>query len=254
MQKFTYHGHTKWSDGTATIDEAIETAISKGFSEIGFSDHLVLHPSGEDFFFSIPNARLGEYVDEVRSHANRADINVRLGVEVDYLPSSYWEKKIKEVSDIYQFDYMICGVHFFDGKFNYGTYKWKEMEFSEVLNMQRKYWQNLRKGIETGIFDFAAHIDLPKIFNYQLESELSDEIDAVINALVKTGTAIEINTSGKDKCAEFFPSVKLIERCRDNGIKVLISDDAHHVNHIGRHFAEAEELLENLKYTNRWSL
>ena len=93
-----------------------------------------------------------------------------------------------------------------------------------------------------------------KIFNYQLESELSDEIDAVINALVKTGTAIEINTSGKDKCAEFFPSVKLIERCRDNGIKVLISDDAHHVNHIGRHFAEAEELLENLKYTNRWSL
>ena len=30
MQKFTYHGHTKWSDGTATIDEAIETAISKG--------------------------------------------------------------------------------------------------------------------------------------------------------------------------------------------------------------------------------
>ena len=75
-----------------------------------------------------------------------------------YEPSSYWEKKIKEVSDIYQFDYMICGVHFFDGKFNYGTYKWKEMEFSEVLNMQRKYWQNLRKGIETGIFDFAAHI------------------------------------------------------------------------------------------------
>jgi histidinol phosphatase-like PHP family hydrolase len=34
----------------------------------------------------------------------------------------------------------------------------------------------------------------------------------------------------------------------------VISDDAHYKEHIGRHFDEAEKLLKELNYTNRFTL
>ena len=44
------------------------------------------------------------------------------------------------------------------------------------------------------------------------------------------------------------------ELSKDGGVPVLLSDDSHESAHLGRHFDEAEKLLAELDYKNRFSL
>ena len=45
------------------------------------------------------------------------------------------------------------------------------------------------------------------------------------------------------------------EMAKDGGlVPVIISDDSHFTEHIGRHFNQTEQLLQNLNYTNRFTL
>jgi histidinol phosphatase-like PHP family hydrolase len=41
----SYHNHTTWSDGSATVPEMIEGARTAGLRELGFSDHFALAPA-----------------------------------------------------------------------------------------------------------------------------------------------------------------------------------------------------------------
>src|SRR5437588_578308 len=41
----SYHNHTNWSDGRPTLAELIGCAQQTGITELGISDHYVMHPS-----------------------------------------------------------------------------------------------------------------------------------------------------------------------------------------------------------------
>ena len=64
----------------------------------------------------------------------------------------------------------------------------------------------------------------------------------------------ELNTSGWTKCGEQHPYGWMLEELNKSGVPVVISDDAHDVDHLARHFERAEELLAKMNYTNRWRL
>ena len=53
-----YHIHTVFSDGKDTPEEVVKTAIEKGFSEIGFSDHSY---TSFDESYCIPFDKVSEY-------------------------------------------------------------------------------------------------------------------------------------------------------------------------------------------------
>ena len=40
-KEFSYHNHSVWSDGNATLLEMCAAAKSKGYREFGMSDHCV---------------------------------------------------------------------------------------------------------------------------------------------------------------------------------------------------------------------
>ena len=44
----SYHNHTNWSDGAATLAALIEAGRGAGLDELGISDHYVLYPGGGD--------------------------------------------------------------------------------------------------------------------------------------------------------------------------------------------------------------
>ena len=44
----SYHNHTRWSDGDATLAGHIQAARRAGLAELGISDHYVLYPGGEE--------------------------------------------------------------------------------------------------------------------------------------------------------------------------------------------------------------
>ena len=50
----TYHNHSTWSDGKASVAELIAAARSMGVAALGISDHWVLHPQGKQFKWAMP--------------------------------------------------------------------------------------------------------------------------------------------------------------------------------------------------------
>ena len=86
----------------------------------------------------------------------------------------------------------------------------------------------------SGLFDALGHLDVVKryLFPHVLPSALAaapELYEPILRALVESGTALEINTSGlRHPVAEPYPSAAVVARFRElGGQAVTIGSDAH---------------------------
>lgn len=103
------HVHTKWSDGTATIEEMARAARERGLRYIAVSEHsrrlTVAH--------GLDAAQLAKQRDEIdRVNARLADIAVLAGIEVDVLENGTLDLPDSALARL---DIVIAAVH---SKFN----------------------------------------------------------------------------------------------------------------------------------------
>ena len=166
MTATSYHNHTTWSDGHATVQEMIESAREAGLAEVGISDHYALAPGNPHISWALPPESLGAYVLQIRkSTASAKDIVVRLGLEVDYFPETI--ELTKSGLAVHSFDYLIGSVHFVDDfPIDLDAKPWEELSQSSRDGIWRGYWRRLRAAAQSGIFDIVGHFDLPKKFKF----------------------------------------------------------------------------------------
>lgn len=273
MQNFNYHCHTSFQgifDGRNTADEMIGAAEAKGFSTVGISNHCICHPiiaqmpfmhqqnfSDFDKFIEIYKQSY-DWIDEAASHHN---IKVKKGLEVDFFPSAKWQRGFEKIIKELNPDYLIGATHFIrnaDESFMCGIYFLNTLPATttaEDLNeLLSNYWQNIVLSIESGYFDFIAHPDYCCLFDLCTGPEWDEAKLKVIDALASSGTACEINTNGLRRIGRPFPDWPLVEEMVKKQIPLLISDDAHSVDHVGSHFAEVEAKLAELGCQKRFSL
>jgi histidinol-phosphatase (PHP family) len=245
----SYHTHSRWSDGQATI--AAMVAADAGLDEVGISDHYVLTPyPGETTAaeWSMPLDDLGAYVDDVASAMATAPLPVRLGLELDYFPET-WGALAERLAP-YDFDYLIGSVHYVD-RFNIdgSADDWRPLDQERINAMHVAYWQRVAGLAATGIFDFVGHPDLVKKFAFYASDGAAAGALAALDAISAAGMAIELNTSGWDKpCAEAYPSRSLLMEARARQIPVVLTADAHVPGELARHFQRGRELLKAVGY------
>lgn len=246
----SYHNHTTWSDGAPTLAAQIHAAQQAGITELGIADHLVLHPSGEEVEWSMPPDLLGDYVLELRAAAAEVrGLTLRIGVEADYFPETV--EQLRERLEPYPWDFVVGSVHYVDGfPVDENARLWDALSEAERNKVWRGYWVRMRALAESRVFDFAAHLDLPKKFGYRPTIDLSAEIAAALDALAAAGMALEINTAGWSlPAAEAYPSLPLLREARSRGIPLLINADAHFPEFLTRNFDRARELAREAGYT-----
>ena len=246
----SYHVHSLFSDGKAEIAEYIRVAGEIGLDELGFSDHYVLAPGGKEVAWSMQPDEVDAYVEAVQTAAGEAcGMIIRLGIEMDYFPET--TRELTEVLEAHPFDYAIGAVHFFDGfPIDERAENWETLSQSERDDIIRGYWIRMKEMAETGLFDIAAHLDLPKKFGFQASIDLSAEITAAVDAVARSGMAIEINTSGwYAPCAEAYPSFFLIKECKRRDIPLLVTSDAHMPVNLIRDFDRAYRLAREAGYS-----
>jgi histidinol-phosphatase (PHP family) len=258
----SYHVHSRWSDGKAEIEEMIRAAADAGLDEIGLSDHYVLTPSRSQLDWSMPLDRLDEYVDAVQTAAGTAPdgLLVRLGVEADFIPETAAD--LRDILASQPFDYVIGSVHIVDGFTVDSTPSaWDPISQPERNEILRAYWVRVRQMAESGLFDFAGHLDLPKKFGIRATVDLSDEISAALDAIAVAGMAVEVNTAGWYwTCDEPYPSERIIRGCLQRDIPILVPSDAHVPENIVRGYERAFALLreagcrETVNYAGRQRL
>lgn len=239
----SYHNHTLWSDGKPTIAEQIAAAKLLGLEEIGISDHFTLTPESTPVKWSMPIDRIGEYVEElVQLKKSTKGIKVRIGLEADFFPSTV--NKLREIVSKYPFDYIIGSVHFVDDfPIDESAQNWDSLAKFQRDEVWREYWILIRQMAESRVFDFAAHIDLPKRFGHYPINDLVKERHSALDAIAKSGMSIEMNTAGWHKpVREVYPSKLILQEIVERKIPILINSDAHETAHLIRDFDHARRI------------
>ncbi len=236
-----YHVHTTFSDGSGSVAECVEHAISVGLSEIGISDHIsAVQPTPWEMP-SVPYARLDRYVAEVREAAQRyGDITVLLGIEADYLPEH--ADALDALLDAWPFDYVIGGVHMVDGfDFNDPALR-HDPRWSAPDALFAAYYETVRQAADFGRFDIIAHLDYIGLWGHTPGATVSAAVDRALRAIAAGDAAIELNTDRlSDPAGVMYPSDELLRAANELGIPLVISSDAHAARHVGRLWGEAME-------------
>lgn len=260
MQKFSYHTHTNGLfDGMNTIDEMIAMAQEKGFESYGISNHLTCHPNIPTYskmFLHDYKSALPIYqrtIDEIRAAAERYHIAVRVGFEVDFFMDPKWRDAFEKMRPQLEVDYLIGAIHFLqapDGSSAYGLYD-PERSPEQTQAFLPNYWRAVKEAIQSGYFNWMAHLDLLKYFKLNRPSDWEHEQE-IAELLAKNKMATELNTSAMRRgLGEFYPANDFIACLNENGVRLLVSDDAHRAIDLGADFDKADELLTRLSYQNR---
>lgn len=186
-----------------------------------------------------------EMVQDARE-AMRGRIDVRIGLECDYLPEfePWLERQLAEGA----FDYVLGSVHP-----HLSDYKQRYPRQSSI-QFQQQYFDLLVQAAETGLFDTLAHPDLVK----KVEAEqwdpaaILDHVKRCLDRIAATNTAMELNTGGRNSAAvaECYPGPAMLREMCEREIPVVIGSDAHDPHRVAADFPHAIEVLRDAGYTH----
>lgn len=261
------HTHCHFCDGAGEPRAFVEAALAKGFKVLGFSSHAPIPFASE---WTMAEGRMDDYLRAVAAlkEEYRGKIEIYTGLEIDY-----FEGDPRNVFTDYSVDYIIGSVHFFADMSNrrYYSIDGTDAEFRETLetlfggDMQRfadAYYRQVAAMITKHRPSVVGHLDVIKKNNgtgkYFAEEEAwyRQLIDGVLAVIKAHGTIVEVNTGGISRgyIQEPYPSLWILKKCRQLGIPVMITSDAHCPEHLDAHFDLARERLKEVGYDEQYVL
>lgn len=277
MQRFSYHTHTDFSDGSNSLQQMLEQAVRLGWEEIGISDHLIIHknmkqsPSWQQLQTYNQNIYRHDFVKEkevfqrqgekFRKIAKNYPIKVYLGYEVDYFPYDGWEEQFQEFIKDVDHDYLITGNHFLMSE-DYLTlvdiFRYEDLpnknQTDSLAKCLKRHYQTIEMAVRSGLFNFLAHLDYARKIEEHKNFPLLEERLKIVQALKESGMACEVSTKGLRKIGDFYPQDCIVDALIEAKVPLVISDDAHSVDQLGMDFEKAEKLLLQKKCSKRFRL
>lgn len=230
----------------------VEEAIELGRNTMTFTEHFVL-PQGIASQQFIEECSLLweevpvylEAVEKVKLQYQDA-IAILTGFEVDYIEGK--EQQIREALDYFgpQIQDSILSVHFVLYKNQYYAIDCMD-QFEQLLCQMGSlqavyslYYETLLKSIEADLGSYKprriGHPTLIRIFNQKYPFDYEDKgiFLRLIQALKLRGMEIDYNVAGlrKEYCNETYPSGKLLEMAKQEGIPLIPGSDSHQVSHL----------------------
>jgi histidinol-phosphatase (PHP family) len=226
------HVHTDLShDSAVPIDEHARQAAERGIAEIAITDHVDFAPSAPGF----GETTFAQRERVVRGAAERwADrgVAIRFGVEITW--DSRYAVEIREHLGQHAYDFVIGSVHIYRDSPYAADNVAGWVAGRSIDAIVAPYFDEVAAGARTGLFDAVGHIDFVKRFlvPHVTTAELAaapELYEPILTALVESGTALEINTSGlRSPAEEIFPSPGVVARFRAMGGRAItIGSDAH---------------------------
>jgi histidinol-phosphatase (PHP family) len=244
-----FHTHTYLCEhATGAPEEYVESAITKGIGILGFSDHAPL-PEGLREGITMTERQVDEYIAIVKKlqEKYRERISIRLGFEVDFPLRDSFNRDILVDSRI---DYLIGSCHYL-GNWPVDYHEAiREYDIRGVDSVYSAYYDSLLECAASGMFDIIGHFDLTKKFGYRASVDMTQKIRSIAKAAARTGTAVELNTSGLRKpVREIYPSDRIIQVLFEENVAVTLGSDAHSPGEVGSDFDKALSVITRIGYT-----
>lgn len=245
-----YHIHTplcKHAEGDVSSYKA--EAEKQKIPEICFADHA----PGSDGYDSLHRMEISQ-VPTYRSMITRLQDGhgpeVLFGIEADYYDGC--ETFLKKWLQEQHFDYVLGSVHFIDRWGFDNPAERRLWDSVDVTATWRKYFDLIGRLADTGLFDAASHLDLPKKFGHRpSDNDLKEMAKPALDQLAKADMGIELNTAGLTKpVSEIYPSPLLLSLAFERDIPICFGSDAHKPEEVGNNFDKALKLAREAGYNH----
>jgi histidinol-phosphatase (PHP family) len=226
------HLHTVLSpDSDVPIDGYAGQAVERGIGELGITDHVDFDPSAPAYAFTTFAQRERVVREAAERWADRG-VAIRFGVEITW--DGRWADDIREHLARHAYDFVIGSVHVYaDSPYAADNVRgW--VAGRSLAEIVRPYFREVEAAARSGLFDALGHLDFVKryLVPHVTPNDLADApelYDSILRALVDSGTALEVNTSGLRQAAnETYPAPAIVARYRElGGRSVTVGSDAH---------------------------
>lgn len=253
--KSNLHTHTTFCDGRHTMEENVQEAIKKNFTDLGFSSHAL---TDFDVAFALRPENIPDYLGEVNrlKALYEGRMNLYAGIEQDLFANPI---PLRE-----QLDYVIGSIHFvrINGEIFCIDHTQQEMRDAIAFakggarEVVERYYQNLIEAAAELKPDILGHFDIIKLHN--TDSRFFDEAGGwyrdiayhAVDEIGRLGAVAEINTGGMSRgyIDEPYPSDLILSRMAEKGVPVTLSSDAHCKEHLDFAFDEMRSRLARLGF------
>jgi histidinol-phosphatase (PHP family) len=226
------HLHTTLSpDSDVPIDVFAEQAIARGIDELAITDHVDFEPNAPAYGYTTFEQR-ERIVREAAERWGPRGVAIRFGVEITYDRS--WEGEIRQHLARHAYDFTIGSVHDrVESPFApRNVASW--VAGRALAEIVAPAFDEVLAAARSGLFDALGHLDVVKryLFPHVTPAHLAgapELYEPILRALVDSGTALEVNTSGlRHPAGETYPSAAIVARFRElGGERVTVGSDAH---------------------------
>lgn len=204
--------------------QMVQMAQEKRLRVLGLSEHVFQVTEGHALLSHMPQEgpllTLDDYVARVRAAGEHSTLDVRIGLEVDFVPAS--NAQIWRVIEGRAWDFLIGSVHEIDGALLEGRHR-RSREEGEALWL--RYFELLRQAVACGTFSAVSHPVRLRTANPFLPPSLDDELEQLAAEAARSDVALEIN--GYDILT--YPDLveRLARACALHHTPVSVGSDAH---------------------------
>lgn len=249
------HLHSQNShDSQCPVIDMARAQAAQGVKVMAVTDHCDVGFSGIPELTKIESS----FTEAQQTNALVSDIEVVTGVEIG---GSFMKPDLAEmVAQHLPYDVIVGSVHSIVDPISqkplglHGAKEYSEADMYEYLGV---YYDSMRTMIDVLDFDILAHMTYPiryltGRFGYQVDLEkLRDKIDSILQAIIRKGIALEINTSSFDLLNDTMPGRELVQRYFDmGGYLITLGSDAHAAEKAAKAFDEAIAMLKEIGFIN----
>jgi histidinol-phosphatase (PHP family) len=231
------HLHTDLSpDSDVPIDVFAAAAAERGIAEIAITDHVDFEPSAPAYDYTTFEQRERIVRQAAERWADRG-VAIRFGVEITW--DSRWEADIRDHLAKHAYDFTIGSAHIYRESPYAAANVARWVTGRSLREIVAPYFDEVEAAARSGLFDALGHIDFVKrfLFPHVTPADLAaapELYEGILDGLVESGTALEINTSGlRQSPNESYPSPAIVARFREMGGRaVTVGSDAHRADNL----------------------
>jgi DNA polymerase (family 10) len=195
------HVHSRWSDGTDSLEDIVIFAKKLGYEYIGITDHS----QSLKIAHGLSEKRIDKKIKEINDLNKKLNgLKILCSTECDIKPDGTLDYNNRILKKL---DFVCIGIH------------------SKFKMNQKEATNRIIKGMENEYASFLAH---PTCRIIGRREPLKLDIEKIFDAAVETDTYLEIN-SFPDRLDLNDTNSKY---AKEKGVKFVIGTDAHNVNHL----------------------
>jgi histidinol-phosphatase (PHP family) len=231
-----FHSHVSRSSAL----QMAQAARATGLRVLGLSEHIFqmheAHPLLDHIPLEGPMLDINHYIEAVRAAGQQAQCDVRLGMEVDFIPQK--NEQIQAILQGHDWDFLIGSVHEVDG-LQYENDLRVKREEGEALWL--RYFELLREAVNSGYFSVVSHPVRMRTSNPFLPASIDEELERLAAEAARNDVALEIN--GFDVMT--YPRLvrRLASACAAQHAPVSVGSDAHNPKQVARSHLETATIL-----------